>query len=264
MPPDARKADFSAIYTRPGPREYFATLMPLDYRIPQRALPLVEAVWAAAGRPSTVLDVCCSYGINAALLRHTVDLDEIAVRAVDPRAGDDAAFYRGRLRRPALSVIGLDVSKPAIDYAVRTGLLAAGWAEDLEAADPSPALAASLRGVGMIVCTGGVGYVGERTFERILGAVDDPGGLWLAVVVLRMFDYTPIAATLSRHGLVTERVPGVTLRQRRFVDRAEHEAAVHHVRSRGLNPRGKESEGWFHADCWITRPSDAPLPDLPA
>ncbi len=256
------KSDFSDIYERPDPRAYFGTLMPLDYQITQQALPVVESVLAEAG-PRTVLDVCCSYGINASLLRCAVDLAEVGVRNTDPaRAAlapedviaEDTDFYSGRLRHPERTVLGLDLSAPAIEYGTRTGLHADGWAEDLESADPSPALATGLRDVGLVVCTGGVGYIGRPTFERIVGAVDDPGDLWLAVFVLRVFDYDEIAESLAGYGLVTEQLPG-TFPQRRFADRAEFDAAVHDVRRRGLDPAGKEADGWYHASCYLTRPS---------
>ena len=75
-----------------------------------------------------------------------------------------------------------------------------------------------------------------------------------------------VRQAFARHGLVTEQVPGTTFRQRRFADRAEAAAAVHDVRRRGLDPTGKESDGWFHADCFVTRPAAAvartPLPVL--
>ena len=273
-----RKADFTRIYDRPDPRAYFGTLTALEYQVPQEARPVVEAVLAASargGRPRTVLDVCCSYGINAALLRCAVDLDELGARYTDPGlaalapgevTASDAAFFAQRLRWPGLTVLGLDASAPAIDHAVGAGLLADGWAENLETADPSPALVAGLHDVGLVVCTGGVGYIGYRTFERLLRAVGDPHDLWLVVFVLRVFGYDEIAATLGRHGLVTERVPGRTFRQRRFADAAEREAAMHDVVRRGVDPAGKEADGWYHADCYITRPTAAaaalPLTEL--
>lgn len=262
------KADFTDIYTQPDPRAYFRTLRPLGYQIPQRAMPVVDAMLAASardGRPRPVLDVCCSYGINAALLRFAVDLDEVGARCTDPaRAAldaddviaDDAAFYAARPGRD-LRVYGLDLSTPAIDYSVAAGLHTDGWAENLEADDPSPALAAGLREVGLVVCTGGVGYIGPRTFDRIVAAVDDPADLWLAVFVLRVFDYGEIAAALDGYGLVTEQLPGVTFPQRRFADEGEAAAAVADVRARGLDPSGKEADGWYHADCFLTRPAVA-------
>jgi hypothetical protein len=273
-----RKADFTGIYHQPDPREYFRTLKGLDYQVPQQALPVIEAVLAAstrAGRPRTVLDVCCSYGINAALLRCQVDLDEISARCSDPALAalapgdlieDDAVFYASRLRRPDVTVLGLDVSAPAIDYAVRSGLLAQGWAENLETSDPSPALATGVRDVEMIISTGGVGYVQHRTFERLLRAVHDPHDLWLTIFVLRVFAYDEIADTLAGYGLVTEQVPELTFRQRRFADREEYEAANHDVVLRNLDPTGKEAAGWYHADCFLTRPATAaaqtPLTEL--
>jgi hypothetical protein len=272
------KTDFTEIYTRPDPRAYFGALTGLQYQIPQRARPVVEAVLAASeqdGRPRTVLDVCCSYGINGALLRYGVDLDDVAARAIDPRradlppddvVADDRRFYADRLRRPDLTVLGLDVSRPAIDYAVRTGLLADGWAEDLEDGDPSPELAAGIAGTGLLVCTGGVGYIGHRTFERLLGSLDDPQDLWLVVFVLRVFDYADVAAVLSEFGLVTEQVEGATFLQRRCADQDEYRAANLDVSRRGLDPTGREADGWYHADCYVTRPAAeaaaTPLPEL--
>jgi hypothetical protein len=271
------KTDFTEIYTQPDPRAYFGALTGLEYQIPQHARPVVEAVLAASeqdGHPRTVLDLCCSYGINGALLRHRVDLAEIAGRAVEPDLAElapdrlveaDRRFYAERVRRPDLTVLGLDVSRPALDYAVRTGLLAAGWAEDLEDADPSPELVAGIAGTGMVVSTGGVGYVGPRTFERLVRSLDDPRDLWLVVFVLRVFDYADVTAVLSEFGLVTERLEGVTFRQRRCADRDEQRAAVHDVTRRGLDPTGREAAGWYHADCYVTRPAAAaatPLSEL--
>ncbi|MDQ2709563.1 MAG: hypothetical protein M3Z25_18920 [Actinomycetota bacterium] len=262
-----QKADFNEIYVRPDPREYFRALVPLDYQVPQRALPIFESVLAAsarARRPRSVLDVCCSYGINAALLRCAVRLRELGARYTDPELDDlssaelakaDQAFYQDRLRRPGLSVVGLDVSAPAIDYAVSAGLLTAGWAEDLESSEPSAALVEGLRDVGLIICTGGVGYIGADTFDRLLRAVPDPQNLWLAIFVLRVFSYDEIAATFALHGLVTDKIPDVTFKQRRFADHAEYEAANHDIVLRGLDPTGKEADGWYHAECFLTRPA---------
>lgn len=266
------KSDFTTIYGQPDPRAYFRTLKPLDYQIPQRALPVIEAVIDASGQ-RTMLDVCCSYGINAALLRFDVDLDMVGTRATDPaRAGltpadviaDDGAFYASHLRRGDLDVRGLDASGPAIDYSVRAGLMTAGWAEDLETVDPSPALAAGLRDVGLVVCTGGVGYIGYRTFERILAAVGDPQNLWMATFALRVFDVAEILSEFDRHGLATQKLLG-TFPQRRFADADEQDAAVHDVTARGLDPTGRESAGWYHGDCYLTRPASdtTPITDLP-
>jgi SAM-dependent methyltransferase len=257
------KADFSGIYTAPDPRPYFAALAPLEYQVPAHAVPVVRAEIDAAGRDArarTVLDLCCSYGTNSALLRTSIGLPALGARytaaavadlSADALAAADAAFFGAWSTRPDLRVLGLDASSPAVGYAVRAGLLDRGFAEDLESADPSAELAAALPTVGTVVCTGGVGYVGPRTFTRLLAHL--PPDVRLVVFVLRVFAYDEITAVLDEHGLVTHRLPG-TVRQRRFVDAAEQAAAVADVRARGLDPAGKESAGWFHAECHVSRP----------
>lgn len=271
------KADFTDIYRAPDPRGYFRALHPLSYQVPLHARPIVRAALAAAsegeGRPSTVLDVCCSYGINAALLRHEVDLETLALRYTDSAwqslapaelIAADRAFYAATLRPDAPEVVGLDVSERAVDYGVRTGLMRRGFAEDLESAEPSQALRAAIADTGVVVCTGGVGYIGAKTFARLLESVRAPHRPWFVVFVLRVFPYDEVAAALAAHGFVTEKVPG-TFRQRRFADRAEQSAAVLDVERLGLDPAGKEADGWYHAECFVSRPADAarrPLAEL--
>ena len=94
-------------------------------------------------------------------------------------------------------------------------------------------------------------------FDRLLAGVAEVQDLWLAIFVLRVFGYEEIADSFTGFGLVTEQVPGVTFKQRRFADADEFEAANHDVVQRGLDPTGKEADGWYHADCFITRPAAA-------
>lgn len=264
--PSGRKADFSHIYAQPDPRQYFRVLDELDYQIPQRALPVFRAVLAASrrdGRNRTVLDLCCSYGINSALLLSRGDPAQVAARYLSPAAARlssgemaeaDWGYFAGRRGDPR--ILGLDASTPAITYATRAGLLDKGWAEDLEAAPPSAELRAGVADVGLIICTGGVGYIGVPTFERLLQAIRDPADLWLVVFVLRVFDYAKVAALLKEYGLVTERLP-LTFPQRRFANDGERTAAIRDVKRRGLDAAGKEADGWYHADCFLTRPAAA-------
>jgi len=262
-----QKADFTSIYSQPDPRAYFESLVPLDYQIPTHGVRVIDSLLDAMPsdrRPSTVLDVCCSYGINAALLRCDLTLDELGAHYRDPDLGDlsaeqriagDRDFFARRDGDRPFRVVGLDSSRPAIDYSLRVGLLHDGWTDDLEHDDPSPELAAGLRDVGLVVCTGGVGYVGERTFSRILGAIDRPGDVWVVSFVLRTVDYAPVAAALAEFGLVTEPVPGEVVRQRRFADQREHEAINAAVLARGLDPTGMEADGWHYARCFVSRPA---------
>lgn len=269
--PDDGKAHFDHIYDQPDPRSYYRTLCALDYEIPQRALPVMQALVAALpgdpveDRPPRVLDVCCSYGINAALLRFDVSLDELHQRyssdevdALSPAelAGADDAWFATRRRTQAPRVTGLDVAANAVAYGCRSGLLDDGWVEDLEKADPSPPLAAELADVDLVTVTGGVGYVTEPTFARLVAGRADRPAPWVASMVLRIYPYDGITETLAEHGLVTEKLDGATFVQRRFADDAERDAALKGVLARGLDPAGLEGDGRFHAELFVSRPAD--------
>ena len=244
---DDGKAHFDHVYDQPDPRAYYRTLGALDYEIPQRALPVVQALLGAlpaTGRPGPphVLDVCCSYGINAALLRHDLTWDELHRRYADPGvdglsaeelARSDRAWLAGRRRRGAPRVSGLDVARNAVAYACQADLIDDGWAEDLEAGDPSPAMAVGLADVDLVVVTGGVGYITERTLGRLVAGRPAGAAPWIAALVLRIYPFEAIAATLGERGLVTEQLGGTPFPQRRFVDGREQAAAVDLVRARG-------------------------------
>jgi SAM-dependent methyltransferase len=265
--PGTSKADFDHIYDRPDPRAYFTTLGELDYGIPQQARPAVRALLddlraVRADAPPRVLDVCCSYGINAALLRTDVDLPELydrytALDELTPAelAAADRDFYAERRRDPVW-VAGLDVAPRAIGYACDVGLLDRGWAQDLESGDPSPDLAAELADLDLIMTTGGVGYITEQTFARLLQPSAGRSRPWVLAMVLRVFPYDDIAAALAEHGLRTEKLDGRSFPQRRFASDAEREAALRDVGRLGLDPAGREAEGWFHADLFLSRPEE--------
>jgi hypothetical protein len=89
---------------------------------------------------------------------------------------------------------------------------------------------------------------------------------WVVSFVLRMFPYDTIEAELAQHGLVTEKLGGVTFVQRRFHSESELEATLKAVQARGLDPHGKEADGLFHAELFVSRPEaevrDNPLSEI--
>ncbi|MFI1203216.1 hypothetical protein K2224_36135 (plasmid) [Streptomyces sp. BHT-5-2] len=265
---DWGKAHFEAIYNCPDPRRYFGTLQPLEYQIPHHGQAVFRALADALQRrrgdrpPLRVVDLCCSYGVNAALLNHRLTLDDLYDRytgggpgapAGDALARADRAFYAG-LRRPgAARVTGIDAAGHAVGYAVAAGLLDDGFAENLEADAPSPQLCRTLDGTDLITVTGGVGYITARTFGRLVDCVTAPP--WVAAFVLRTVSYRPVSALLARAGLVTERLTTRTFRQRRFADEAERRAAFEALAARGLTTGGKEADGFYHAELYVSRPA---------
>jgi hypothetical protein len=272
----AQMTRFDEIYEQPDPRSYFRVLGALGYQTPHHAqgvfrqlLPLVglpqdpARSTGEAGEPeSAVVDICCSYGINAALLNHDVTLDELYARYTAPQAASlttaelierDRAYFAAHRRPGAVPVIGLDIAAPALAYARAVGLLDAAFAENLEAAPPSPKLSRTVRSTRLITVTGGASFLSARTFAALLdGAQNTP---WVAAFVLRTGSYRNIADGLARHGLVTQKDDSHTYRQRRFTDADEQRYAVGAVSAAGDDPRGKETDGHFHTSLHLSRPA---------
>lgn len=271
------KADFNSIYVQPDPRAYFSVLSGLDYVIPHLAQPVFQQLVAALRRkrrkPLTVLDLGCSYGVNGALMKYGITLDVLRDRYGAPPiqrvssaelARLDRSFFAGWPADANLRVIGLDVSKQAVDYAQACGAIDLGIAVDLESGELPAWAAAEIAKVDLIVSTGCVGYVSDRTFARLLAGRVGADVPWVASFVLRMFGYEAIDRTLASHGLTTEKFEGATFVQRRFRDAAELEGTVDALAARGLDAAGREAEGLFHAELFVSRPQgDATRAALP-
>ncbi|MGO4460252.1 hypothetical protein AB4039_23570 [Streptomyces sp. M-16] len=258
---------FDEIYDRPDPRDFFRGLGRWQYRTPHHAQDVFRRLTAARRRaaasgPLAVLDVCCSYGINAALLNHDLTLDDLYAHYTSPRAAAlttaelierDRAFYAARRRPDAVPVIGLDAAAGAIAYACSVGLLDEGFAVNLETEPPGARLLAAVRPVGLITVTGGASFLSPRTFRPLLGAAREE--VWVAAFVLRTGSYRTIADGLAPFGLITEKVAEPTYPQRLFTSAAEQRHAVDAVTALGEDPRGKEDAGWFHTAFHLSRPS---------
>jgi SAM-dependent methyltransferase len=271
------KAIFDDIYIQEDPRSYFSVLGDLDYMIPDVAEPVVRQILAAkasaTGTKPVVLDVGCSYGINAAVhrfpltfsgLRHRYARREMKAISSEELMKLDRHFYSAWPDASLARFVGLDVSAPAIRYATGAGLLEQGIVADLENNSLTKDDARIINNVDVIMSTGCIGYVTEKTFDKLLNATGKTP--WIISFVLRMFPFDSLAATLAERGLVTERLTGVTFVQRRFRDAEEFENSLATLGKLGIDPTGLETEGLFHADLILSRPeADAramPLDDI--
>jgi hypothetical protein len=104
------KANFDHIYTAPDPRPYFQTLDGLDYQIPAHGASLFSAVAEHVAEVRDrdtvrIADLCCSYGINAAVMKHEPTFDEIVAHYTtddcqaldrDDLLARDRAFFEER------------------------------------------------------------------------------------------------------------------------------------------------------------------------
>ena len=274
---NASKANFDEIYVMDDPRAYFSVLGALDYMIPDIAEPVVRQILAAKtqadGSKPVVLDVGCSYGINAAVHRFPLNFDtlrwryarrEMAALSSEEMTRLDRNYFQAWPETGLARFIGLDVSEPAVRYAKAVGLLDDGIVADLETGPLSPDQARIASRANVLLATGCVGYVTEKTYRKLLAAMNHTP--WIISFVLRMFPYEPLARTFAERGLVTEKLQGATFVQRRFRDTEEFQSTIATLEERGIDTAGFESEGLFQADLFLSRPeADAravPLEEL--
>ena len=260
------KVSFDHIYSRTDPRPFFRTLRAFEYGIPGLAAPqfarlIAEYRTAHGVTAPRVVDLGCSYGINAALLRCDVTMAELYDRYDSPAAegrsraellAADREFVRSHERPERAWFAGLDASAAALDYAVAAGYLDEAIRADLEAGEPEDAQRDQLAGTDLVISTGCIGYVTEKTLLRIVDAAGDRRP-WMAHFCLRMFPYEPIAGHLDDLGYETMPVGG-PVRQRRFATAEERTSVLHRLSELGVDPTGLEADGWFYAQPHVSRP----------
>jgi carnitine O-acetyltransferase len=261
------KVSLDHIYTQPDPRAYFSTLRDLDYCIPQLAKPyfakLIQEYRHTQRVPApSVLDIGCSYGINAALVKCDVSMKDLYERYSGRHArgqtrttllSRDRELVRSHGRLRHVRFVGLDSSHPALSYARHAGFLDDVVHADLEEDDPTEQQREQLAGIDLVISTGCLGYVTHRTIARVVHA---NGGRrpWMAHFVLRMFPFDPVAQSLAELGYETIRA-GRVFRQRRFASAEEQARVLDTLSSVGVSPRGLEVDGWLYAQLYLSRPS---------
>jgi carnitine O-acetyltransferase len=265
----AGKVSLDHIYTQPDPRAYFGTLRELDYCIPQVAKPyfrkLIQEYREGQQVPAPkVVDIGCSYGINAALLKCDATMDELYERYCDFDASAqtrsallarDQELVRSRNHSAGARFVGLDVSHPALSYALLAGFIDDAVHADLEADDLTERQREQFAGTDLIISTGCIGYVTDRTISQVVSAV---GGAkpWMAHFVLRMFPFEPMAENLAGFGYQTVRQEGF-FKQRRFASAEEQSRILDTLSAVGVDPHGLEAGGWLYAQLYISRPRRA-------
>jgi SAM-dependent methyltransferase len=262
------KIDVDDLYAAPTPVAYVQFLYAHDYRVPTHASPILKAVLAklrALRNTKTlrVLDLGCSYGIMSAFLRHDLDLAALYKHyggAYDVRRSpeeiyrDDAGYFTASRRRNDLTIVGIDPSGPAVDYARATGLIDDGCALSLE--DETPLVddvTEVLSGLDLIFSTGVIGYAGVQTIRQLL-AFNETTRPWLLNFVLRGVDYNPIGQFLASEGYVTARDRNV-YRQRKFAGEEERNRWFDNLRRQGIDASGYETTGYSCAELFLSRPA---------
>ena len=263
------KANMDHIYDQPDPRPYFRELRKLHYAIPGSAKPIFQKLISRLRQQRNetvhVLDLGCSYGVNAALLKHDLSMPELYdhwtgedVAEIEPEelVAADQQYFSNLREQSDITVTGLDQAESAISFAEETGLLDEGLAVDLESGPLPGAARENLAQIDLVTSTGCVGYVTEKSFDRLLPALTQGRPPWIGNFVLRMFPFDAIEDTLNEWGYVTEKLEGRTFVQRDFVSDEEQEQVLEQLCKRGIDPAGKESEGQLLAEFYLSRPAN--------
>ena len=262
------KANLDHIYNQSDPRAYFRELKKFDYVIPEVAKPifkkLIEALQQRRENTIQVLDLGCSYGINAALLKHDLSMDELYDhwgQKTFSNATSDAVIARDQiyfadLKAPEdIGVVGFDVAQNATSYGEEVGLLDESFTVNLETELLSTSAKEELALVDLVTSTGCVGYVTEKSFDRMLPAMGSGQMPWFANFVCRMFPFDAIEECLDGWGYVTEKLQNRTFLQRRFASVHEQEQVIGQLRDQGVDPTGLEGEGDLLAEFYLSRPT---------
>ncbi len=264
------KACFDDVYTAPTPHAYIAMMAKNGYEIGEQARPYCLAAAELLQKhtedawPVHMLDIGCSYGMGAAFVKYGCSFDEMvaffATRApAEPGAASEAtrAWINVTPTPYDVRCVGLDSSQPAIRFAIRAGLLDGGIARDLEDPDitPSAEERSWLRSCNLLISTGAIGYVTDRTMAHVVrhAGKDHPSdfGPLSVLTILRMFDATPIKEVFEKNGFRFGKVPKVMLPQRRFADEKERVGILRILRDKGVDTRGWEDCGKQFAELFI-------------
>jgi hypothetical protein len=265
---DAFVTIFDDTYDQPDCRAYFRMMDALGYRNQHHAVAAfragLDALCRARGITAPrILDFASSYGIVALLMRHDVTLGDVFARYRAPEfdhatSGEviarDREWLAGLPRHaPPLHVTGLDIMPNAVAYGRAVGLFDEGFSEDLETAAPSPALAAALGQVDMIVECGSVAQLMPNALDRLLAAAG-PRKPWIMTSPIRGNERARAEEVLRAHGMVQERLPVPPFIHRRFEGPDEQARAIANARVAGHETDGVETTGHFHAQVLLARP----------
>lgn len=260
------KASFDTLYDRPHPARYFSALRPLEYKIPAYAQPVIEECVSALAelrgkQKITVLDLCSGYGINGALLKYDVSMDELyklyddrgAQPNLEKRLSRDREFLEKRKRTDRdIVVISQDVALNALNYAESVGLADATIKANLERRPLRGNEACLIEDVDLITVTGGLSYIGSATFERVLGAVKRSP--WVLFFPLRHTPVHEIRDTIASFGLDVEDAPR-PVPQRRFKDEHERRAILAESGQDATIPRDWAFGAYLEAKLCLARPA---------
>ena len=265
---------FDDTYNQPDARAYYAMQTELGYRNHHHALPVLRAVLRALAETRRidapdVLDFASSYGIVSTLMKYDIATEAFFARYSDgaldaltpdqTMAADRTWLASLGLRAPAARYFGLDVAENAVDYGAATGVFDAGFAENLQDATPSPALAARLADIDLVVECGSVAHLMPAALDRVLSAARGPKP-WVVTSTVRGNERQDAFRVMQDHGLVIDTLGLPPFPHRRFESDDEQARAIAIARAAGHDTAQYEDTGTFFAQIYLARPKSDSVP----
>jgi len=269
------KANFDDVYVQPTPHDYISEMAENGYEIGEQARPYCATAANLLSElngdawPVQMLDVGCSYGIGSAFVKYNCAFDEMVAFfstrvPSDYQSACEATRNWLNVTAPEIDMrcVGLDSSHQAIRFAIDAGLLDGGITRDFESpkVKPEESDIAWFKSCNLLICTGAIGYLGERTFDWILKDLgeDYPGrfGPFNVLTILRMFDDSPIREVYEKNGFQFGRIDEVRLPQRRFRDISERDKVLSILDEKGLDTEEHQEKGRLFADLYIAARKD--------
>lgn len=259
------KRDFSDIYVQKYPTPYLEEMKNLEYRIPDQTKPLykhlAERVVNYAKRSVKILDLGSSYGINSALLNHELvmsELDEFFIENnPNPSIKSTQNFFDDLPNNdPNLEFYLVDTSSPALDFAEKAGLCQDSFCVNLEKETIPSKLQQIMSKIDLIISTGCVGYIGSKSFEKIFKSIgEDKSPLPIfAFTILRIFQLDGIDKVFKENNFELFKTRIGPLKQRRFYDDAEMNNVLKLLKSRDIDAKNLEEQGYYYADFYVGGP----------
>jgi len=259
------KTVFDGIYDAPDPRSYYAVMQALDYRIPMQALPFFTRLFTNYRHANSqqevlnVLDLGSSYGVNAALLKWHLTLQDLYAHYAGNIEVDfatllshDREYFASCGKQAGLAITGFDVSENALQYATQAGLLDQAVCLNLEENEADARQGEIISSSDCVISSGCIGYITETSLEKIL-ELCSPRRPWMAHCILRMVSTEPFEALLRERGYRVWQ-ESTLLPQRRFASEEEQVQMLGRLREQGIDPQGYEAEGWLYARVLMAVP----------
>ncbi|NES82388.1 MAG: hypothetical protein F6K10_13825 [Moorea sp. SIO2B7] len=264
------KSKFDDIYNLDDPVSYYESLcLQTKYELPELAKSYFATIIDAYLKYQPVsalkiLDLGCSYGINAAVLKFNRTITELYQHYTSPsrleltktlRRDLDYHWLHQSSFDKRLQFLGLDISEAAIDYSVECKLLEAGICADLENQPLPREHYSTLRDLNLLISTGCVGYITEVTFDKILAAIGNPDKLWSGIFVLRVFDFSKFNRVFDKYNLVPLKT-GVKIKQRKFSSVSEKKHMIELIEQQGLSAELENNSDYLLAELFLIVPRD--------